>query len=167
MGGRVTEGRRRRVSAWGLIGLFVALGAFSFLGDRLMFWIYAGLSAPLVVVHVAVLCRRCSNVACALNPRGVDFLFRRRMPGDDPSLPFSDLPAAWSALALSLVGAVGFVGTWRFSPLAAAAVFAAGVPLHLMYTRASCAHCGNVCLANRNPAYREWKAEQPAERAGR
>jgi hypothetical protein len=145
----------RRASVWGFVVLLVSLGVFSFVGSPPIGWLYAGLVVPILVFHWWYACRRCNNVACALNTASNEFFLGRRRR--DPEPGFSDLDASRAGVPLVFSVGVGFYGAWGAGPLAFAAcvllLIAAGVP----YVRKTCAQCTNDCPANRSVAYADWK----------
>ena len=154
----------RRASAWGWIAIFAALGVFAFLGNRILFVVWAALTVPFLVYHVRRVCARCTNISCGLNPRSPDFIFRlgsSRTPTDD--LGYSDInPIFVSTLPLAALAVLALVGAWQYSPLATVALLACAAANMTIYERVSCRRCTNNCPNNRNPAYRRWKEQQAA-----
>lgn len=148
----------RRFAAWGFYLCFAVLGALAFVGDRLLGLIYTATMVPVLMIHTFYLCPRCENVFCALNPRSPEHILRRRTGGPEPTGSFSDLPSTWAAAMMGVSAGIGFVGAWRASPWAALALAALAAPVLVIYFRTSCRFCTNRCVANANPAYRDWRA---------
>ena len=149
----------RRVTSLVILGAFLALAVFAVLGNPVLgatFIIVAGA----VLVHNAVkLCPRCSNVACAFNPRASE---SGSPPcGEADRTGFSRLPITRTTVVpLLMTGPLAFIGAWQYSPVAAVTVAAVALGAHTVFRRLTCSHCGNDCVGNCNPRYREWKASQ-------
>lgn len=121
--------------------------------------------AGVVLAHHAVrLCPRCSNLACAFNPRSSR---AEAVAYDSAEVEaFSDLPITRTTVGpLLLFGPLAFIGAWQYSPVAAVAVGAVALGAHTVFRRLTCSHCGNDCAGNCNAHYRRWKTSQPATRA--
>lgn len=134
-----------------ILGAFLALAVLSFLGDRVLSLVFIVVAGTVLTRQALSLCRRCSNLACAFNPRFGDTY----EPGD---AAYSDLPITrTTVLPLLATGPLAFIAAWRFSPAAAVAVGAVALTAHEVFRRTTCSRCGNDCLGNCNARYREWK----------
>jgi hypothetical protein len=152
----------RRVTAAVILGAFLALGVLSFLGDRLLSVVFILVAGAVLIRHAVSLCPRCSNLACAFNPRsrkaGAE---GSSSPDDGSGGPFSDLEITRTTVVpLLLTGPLAVIGAWRFSPIATVAVAAVALAAHSVFRHLTCSRCGNNCAGNCNERYREWKAAQ-------
>ena len=150
----------RKCSVWGLFVIVVALAVFSWLGSPMMFVMYAVLMLPILVVHPVSICKRCDNLACAINTRSPDYFlsFKKGEPAGPADVDkFSDLKMYLGFYPMALAIIIGFAGVWYFNTAVfiALAVFSAAVLL--TYMRNTCRYCTNNCPANMNANYRAWK----------
>ncbi|MHB0976765.1 MAG: hypothetical protein ACYC1U_06175 [Candidatus Aquicultorales bacterium] len=147
---------RRKLVVWGFVVLLIGIGIFAYLGSRSVFFVYALSVVVIGTVHTVLCCKRCSNLKCAINPKGPDFFLGRKSSTQIvPS--FSDIDAREVGLPLVLAIGIGFVGTWFFSPYATLALLTVTGFLGSFYWKDSCQFCTNNCPANRNPEYWAWK----------
>jgi hypothetical protein len=146
-----------KVSAWLLVVLLVAVGAFSWRTPT-VFGLYVGLLIPGVVFHWYYACRRCTNLACALNAASDAFFLGgrvRSLPADTPE--YSDINSAVAAWPLVLALGVGLYGAYLASVWALLGLLAVLAAAGVTYVPSTCARCTNDCPLNGNDAYREWK----------
>lgn len=153
----------RRASVWALLGMAVVLGVLSWQTSA-VFGLYIGLLVPSLVFHWLYACRRCNNLACAINAASPDFLLGRpRAAVPKLDRPFSDLPARVAGMPLVFAFGIGLYGAWQAGiGWLVACVLLLGVAAWA-YSRVTCANCTNDCPANRNAAYREWKTSVRSE----
>ena len=128
--GRHLEGRIdvgfRKLSAWGFLVVFIAVGVGAFLGSRPVFVVYVCLGVSSIAYHTVALCSKCGNIACGLNSKSPDYMFRFRRtcgPREDPGYSKSK-PPPWVVLWLVLSLMVGLAGAWLYSPAVALALIA-------------------------------------------
>lgn len=154
----------RKVSAWGFLVVFIAVGVGAFLGNRLVFAAYVCLGVSSIAYHTVALCRKCGNMACGLNSKSPDYMFRfRRTCGSQEGLGYSkSKPPPWVALWLVLSLLVGLAGTWLFSPAVALALAAVVAANTLLYSTVTCRNCTCACPMNRNAHYWAWLHKQEA-----
>lgn len=150
-----------RLAVCVIIGGVVVISVFAALGSPAVFAVYAVAVGVTGGVHWVRGCMRCTNFACAINPRSPEFVFAssKKRAAPPPEVEgFSDLDSARLAIPVLLALLVGLYGAWLFHPLtvfAALALIAVGL---VIYNRHSCRECANDCPANRNPAYHAWKS---------
>jgi len=151
----------RRVTAVVILCAFLALGILSFLGDRVLSAIFIVVAGAVLVRHAVSLCPRCSNLACAFNPRSKVVAAGSSPPDDGSGGPFSNLEITRTTVVpLLVVGPLAVIGAWKFSPLATVAVAVVALSAHSVFRHVTCSRCGNDCAGNCNGRYREWKAAQ-------
>ncbi|PKQ30436.1 MAG: hypothetical protein CVT60_00215 [Actinobacteria bacterium HGW-Actinobacteria-10] len=130
---------------WSVVGMLVgllAIGGMAVAASPLAGGIFLALLATFAIVHAALLCTRCENDCCALNPTSCDFLFgrpRRRSevhePGDNRWVPF----------ALFITLPAGIWGAWQFSIPGLVAALILIVVAFTFYRDRTCRHCTNPC----------------------
>jgi hypothetical protein len=149
----------RRVTSLVILGAFLALTVLSVLGNPIFGVLFIVLAGGVLAHHALSLCPRCSNLACAFNPR-----FSRAGTAASDSVgedAFSDLPLTRTTVVpLLLTGPLAFIGAWQYSPVAAVFVAAVALGAHTVFRRITCSHCGNDCAGNCNARYRQWKTSQ-------
>jgi hypothetical protein len=141
---------------------FVGLGILSFLGNR---WLSAIFIVTVIVVvarHSVSICAHCSNLACGFNPGQ-----KNRKAGDllddqgNCEGEFSNLPITRTTVIPFLItGPLAVIGAWLYSPIATIILLAIILIAHQVFTKLTCSYCGNNCVGNCNPRYKEWKAAQ-------
>jgi hypothetical protein len=149
----------RRVTSLVILGAFLALAILAFLGNLVLGAIFIVVAGAVLARSRFRLCPRCSNMACAFNPRAP----KSEMPDWDcaDAQGFSDLPITRNTvLPLLLAGPLAFVAAWLYNPYAAVAVGVVALAAHTVFRKLTCSQCGNDCAGNCNPAYRAWKAAQ-------
>lgn len=150
----------RKCSAWGLFLIVAALAIFSWLGSPMMFVLYAVLMLPILVVHPVSICKRCDNLACAINPKSPDY-FLSLKPGEPVGQAdadkFSDLRMYLGFYPMVLAIIIGFAGVWYFNKAVFMALAVFSVAVLLTYMSNTCRYCTNNCPVNRNASYRAWK----------
>jgi hypothetical protein len=152
----------RRATAMVILGAFLALAILSFLGDRVLSVIFIVVAGTVLVRHAVSLCPRCSNLACAFNPRaGKDGADIPTEPADSCESGFSDLRITRTTVVpLLIAGPLAVIAAWRYSPFATVAVAVVALSAHSVFRHLTCSHCGNECAGNCNVRYREWKRAQ-------
>lgn len=151
----------RRVTATVILCAFLALGVLSFLGDRVLSAIFIVVAGTVLVRHALSLCPRCSNLACAFNPRSKVVAAGSSTLDDGSGGPFSDLEITRTTVVpLLLAGPLAVIGAWKYSPAATVVVAVVALSAHSVFRHLTCSRCGNDCAGNCNEAYREWKAAQ-------
>jgi len=149
----------RRLTALVILGAFLALAVLSFLGDRVLSSVFIVVAGTVLARHATSYCGRCSNLACAFNPRATQQGSIETC--DQQTRGFSDLPITWTTVVpLLATGPLAVIGAWRYSPAATVVVAIVALSAHSVFQRLTCAHCGNDCVGNRNERYREWKRAQ-------
>ena len=152
----------RRVTSMVILFAFAALAALSFFGDRVLAAIFIVVAGTVLARHAVKLCPRCSNLACAFNPRSAK-------AGSAPAAPrsasdgdgFSNLGITRTTVVpLLATGPLAAVGAWRYSPAATVAVAVVALTAHSVFRHLTCSHCGNDCAGNCNRHYREWSVAQ-------
>ena len=155
--------RARRVTSLVILGAFLALAVLAVLGNPILGVIFIVVAGVVLGHHAVTLCPRCSNLACAFNPRASKAEPLEFANADVES--FTDLPITRTTVApLLLTGPLAFIGAWQYSPVAAVAVGAVALGAHTVFRMLTCSQCGNDCAGNCNPAYRQWKTSQRAAR---
>lgn len=150
----------RRVTSVVILCAFLALGVLSFLGSRVLSAIFIVVAGAVLVRHAVSLCPRCSNLACAFNPRS-KVVAGSSAPDDRSGGPFSDLEITRTTVVPLLVaGPLAVIGAWLYSPVATVVVGVVALSAHSVFRHLTCSRCGNDCAGNCNERYREWKAAQ-------
>jgi hypothetical protein len=142
-----------------ILASFLALAVLSILGNSILGTIFIVVAGSVLVRNAVSLCPRCSNLACAFNPRSS----KSGVAGGEGAEveAFSELPITRTTVVpLLLSGPLAFVGAWRYNPIAAVAVGVVALSAHSVFTRLTCSHCGNDCLGNCNPLYRRRKTSR-------
>ncbi len=153
----------RRWTSLVILGCFLALMVLSVLGNPVFGVLFIVVAGGVLAHHAITLCPRCSNLACAFNPRSSKS--PRPAPGGAGEEAFSDLPITRTTVVpLLLAGPLAFIGAWQYSPAAAGAVAVVALGAHTIFRRVTCSRCGNDCAGNCNPLYRQWKTAQRAVR---
>ncbi len=156
----------RKLSVWGFVAVLFALALFTLAANRVLFLFFAPLSIFVLAYHATFVCRRCTNVSCALNGKSPDFFLRlrRREPEDgQEELTFSDIHTLRQGLLpMTIPIVLGVIGTAQFSMFALLGVIAASLVLYRLYARATCRYCTNDCRSNKNAKYWEWKRAREA-----
>ena len=153
--------RARRATSIVILGCFLALAILSLLGNPILGAIFIVVAGAVLVHHAVSLCPRCSNSACAFNPRASQAR-ALEMEGTDGA-DFSNLPITRTTVVpLLLVGPLAFIGTWQYRPVAAVTVGVVALGAHSVFQKLTCSHCGNDCAGNCNTQYRQWKASKRA-----
>ncbi len=143
----------RRVTSLAILGAFAALAVLSFLGNPLLSGVFIIVAGVVLGRHALRLCPRCSNLACAFNPRFND----ETVPTADE--PYSDLAITRSTvIPLLVTGPLAVVAAWQYSPIATVVVAAWALTFHTVFRHLTCSRCGNDCAGNCNRRYRAWKA---------
>ena len=153
----------RRVTSLVILGAFLALAVLAVLGSPFLGATFVVVAGSVLVHHAVKLCPRCSNMACAFNPHASE---ADSLPREDADRAgFSGLPITRTTVVPLLVtGPLAFVGAWLYSPVAAVTVGFVALGAHTVFRRLTCSRCGNDCVGNCNPRYREWKASRhPSE----
>jgi hypothetical protein len=139
----------------------LALAVLSFLGNRVLSAVFIVVAGAVLVRHAVSLCPRCSNLACAFNPRAKVAATGASAPDDGSGGPFSDLEITRTTVVPLLVaGPLAVIGAWLYSPIATVVVAAIALSAHSVFRHLTCSRCGNDCAGNCNGRYREWKAAQ-------
>jgi len=149
----------RRVTSLVILVAFLALAVLSVIGNPVLGAVFVVVAGAVLAHHAVRLCPRCSNLACAFNPRASK---------SDPVVcerggvaGFSDLPITRTTVVpLLLAGPLAFIGAWQYSPMAAVTVGAVPLGAHTVFRRLTCSHCGNDCAGNCNRHYGQWKASK-------
>jgi hypothetical protein len=153
----------RRLTSVVILLAFLALAAFSVMGNPILGAIFVVTAGAVLVHHAVALCPRCSNMACAFNPRASRLKsveITDAVTENDPRLPITRT----TVVPLLLTGPLAFIGAWQYSPAAAVTVGIVALGAHSVFQRLTCSHCGNDCAGNCNAQYREWRASQRALR---
>ncbi len=154
----------RNVTAVVILGAFLALAVLSFLGSPWLSAVFIAVASAVLVHHAVRLCPRCSNLACAFNPRSRDRAAgaEATLETDDGSAgPYSDLNITRTTVVpLLAAGPLAVIGAWMFSPVATVAVAVVALSAHTAFRHLTCSRCGNDCAGNCNPRYRTWKQAQ-------
>jgi hypothetical protein len=149
----------RRVTSLVILIAFVALAVLAVLGNPVLGAIFIVVAGVVLVRNAVSLCPRCSNLACAFNPRTSksDAIV---LGGPGPE-GFSDLPITRTTVVpLLLSGPLAFIGAWQYNPVAAIAVGVVALGAHSVFSKLTCRRCGNNCAGNCNPSFRQWKTMQ-------
>jgi len=150
----------RRVTAVVILFAFLALAVLSFLGSRPLSVIFIVVAGTVLVRHAVSLCPRCSNLACAFNPRW-KAVAGSPAPDDGSGGPFSDLEITRTTVVPLLVaGPLAVIGAWLYSPVATVVAAAVALSAHSVFRHLTCSRCGNDCAGNCNRQYRDWKTAQ-------
>ena len=149
----------RRVTSLVILAAFLALAVLAVLGNPVLGAIFVVVAGAVLVRNAVSLCPRCSNLACAFNPRAsksdAAALHKAGAEG------FSDLPITrTTVIPLLLSGPLAFIGAWQYDPVAAVTVGVVALAAHSVFRRLTCSHCGNDCAGNCNADHRRWKALQ-------
>ncbi|HEX9093088.1 MAG TPA: hypothetical protein VF902_03815 [Coriobacteriia bacterium] len=150
--------RAHRATSYVILGIFLALAVLAFLGDRVLFAIYVVVAGAVLVHHAVSLCPRCSNLACAFNPR--TRTTGAPVPPDASAgdATYSDLPITRTTVVpLLLVEPLALYAAWRFSPVATIVFSGVALAAHQVFRKQTCTNCGNDCAGNCNGRYREWR----------
>jgi len=148
----------RRVTSLVILGAFLALAVLSVLGSPVLGGVFVVVAGVVLTRHAVSLCPRCSNLACAFNPR-TSRSDEARGRESISAEGFSDLPITRTTVApLLIAGPLAFIGAWLYSPVAALAVAIVALGAHTVFRQLTCGRCGNDCAGNCNPDYRRWKA---------
>jgi hypothetical protein len=154
----------RRVTSVVILCAFLALAVLSFLGNWVLSAVFIVVAGVVLVRHAISLCPRCSNLACAFNPRSRTDK-GASAPDDGSAGPFSDLEInRTTVIPLLIAGPLAVIGAWFYSPIATTAVAVVALSAHSVFRHLTCSRCGNDCAGNCNSRYRAWKTEQ--RRAG-
>lgn len=147
----------RRVTSFVILIAFLGFAVLSVLGNPVLGAVFIVVAGSVLVRNAVSLCPRCSNLACAFNPRAPK---AGTVSCDGPE-GFSALPITRTTVVpLLLTGPLAFIGAWQYNPVAAVAVGAVALSAHEVFSRLTCSRCGNDCVGNRNPLYRRWKTPQ-------
>jgi ribosomal protein S27AE len=147
----------RRVTSIVILMAFLALAVLAVLGNPALGAIFIVVAGAVLIRNASRLCPKCSNLACAFNPRASK---SGTVACDRPG-GFSDLPITKTTVVpLLLAGPLAFIGAWQYNPFAAVAVGAVAFIAHEVFSRLTCSRCGNDCAGNRNPLYRQWKTQR-------
>lgn len=150
----------RRVTAVVILCAFLALAVLSFLGNRVLSAIFIVVAGTVLTRHAVSLCPRCSNLACAFNPR-MKSAAGSPTSDDGRSGPFSNLEITRTTVVpLLAAGPLAVIGAWLYSPIATVVVAVVALSAHSVFRHLTCSRCGNDCAGNCNGKYREWKAAQ-------
>lgn len=149
----------RRTTALVILAAFLGLAVLSVLGNPILGGIFIVVAGAVLARQAFSLCPRCSNMACAFNPRfSVKSTGESEPAGDEG---YSCLPITQTTvIPLLIAGPLAFIGAWQFSPVGAIVVGVAALAGHTVFQRITCSQCGNDCAGNCNPQYRQWKAAQ-------
>jgi lysylphosphatidylglycerol synthetase-like protein (DUF2156 family) len=151
----------RRLTALVILIAFLAFAVLSFLGDRVLSVIFIVVAGAVLGRHAVSLCARCSNIACAFNPRASAAAGGPPELREESASGFSDLPITWTTVVpLLATGPLAVIAAWKYSPVATVVVVAVALTAHSVFRRLTCSHCGNDCAGNCNRSYREWKRTQ-------
>jgi len=141
----------RRLTSLVILAAFVGLAVLSFLGDRALATVFIVVAGGVLAHHAVSLCPRCSNRACAFNPRFREHSDRR----DLDSLPYSRLKInRTTVIPLLATGPLAVIAAWRYSPYWTVAVGAVALAAHSTFREVTCKYCGNDCVGNCNPSFR-------------
>jgi hypothetical protein len=150
----------RQATSITILGAFLALAVFSFLGNPWLSGVFIVVAGVVLTHHAVKLCPRCSNLACAYNPKARTNKPDAQLEGEgtDESA-YSDLPITRTTVVpLLIAGPLAVIGAWLYSPIATVAVAAVALTAHTVFRRLTCSRCGNDCAGNCNAHYRAWKA---------
>ena len=149
----------RRVTSLVILIAFLALAVLALLGNPILGAIFVVVAGAVLARNAVNLCPRCSNVACAFNPRA-----SKSDPAvceGDGAEGYSDLPITrTTVIPLLLSGPLAFIGAWQYNPVAAVTVGVVALSAHSVFRRVTCSRCGNDCVGNCNARYRQWKTAQ-------
>ncbi len=149
----------RRITAIAILGAFLALAVTSFLGNWILSAVFIVVAGAVLVRHAAGLCPRCSNLACAFNPRAAEQSPSGAAPDDGSAGPYSDLEITRTTVVpLLIAGPLAVVAAWQFNPVVTVIIAAWALSAHTVFRHLTCRRCGNDCAGNCNPLYREWRA---------
>ncbi|MHB9002642.1 MAG: hypothetical protein ACYC6C_01070 [Coriobacteriia bacterium] len=133
------------VRKWSVIGMLagmLAIGGLAFAASPLAGGIFLALLGGFALVHAVLLCSKCENDCCALNPTSPDFVFGRPRsrsevhdPGDNRWVPF----------ALLITLPFGIWGAWEFSIPGLVAALVLIAVAFTFYREKTCRHCTNPC----------------------
>lgn len=135
------------VRRWSVIGMLtgaLAIGGLALAGSRLAGGTFLALLAAFALVHAVLLCSKCENDCCALNPTSADFLFGGPRPRSDVHEPGDN---RWVPIALALILPIGIWGAWQFSIAGLVAALILIAVSFMGYRDKSCRHCTNPCPA--------------------
>jgi hypothetical protein len=149
----------RRVTAVVILLSFLALGVLSFLGNPVLSVVFIVVAGVVLGRHAVVLCPKCSNFACAFNPRAAKAGPPPAQSGEAAAAPFSDLEITRTTVVpLLATGPLAVIAAWMYSPVATVVVAAVALTAHSVFRKLTCSRCGNDCAGNCNARYREWRA---------
>lgn len=149
----------RRYTAIAILGAFLALAVASFLGNWILSVVFIIAAGIVLARHAVGLCPRCSNLACAFNPRAAKQSPDETAPDDGSVGPYSNLAITRTTVVpLLITGPLAVVAAWQFSPVLTVIIAAWALSAHTVFRHLTCSRCGNDCAGNCNPLYREWKA---------
>ncbi len=130
------------------------------LGNPILGAVFIVVAGAVLVRNAVSLCPRCSNLACAFNPRAAKS--GPVGPEAEGVEGFSDLPITRTTVVpLLLTGPLAFIGAWQYNPFAAVTVGVVALTAHSVFRRLTCSRCGNDCAGNCNARYRQWKTAKP------
>jgi len=140
----------RQLTSLVILIAFLALAVLAFLGDRVLSAVFIVVAGVVLVHHARSLCPRCSNRACAFNPR-----FRERDGSCDLGVaaPSRLNVNRTTVIPLLVAGPLAVIAAWRYSPSWTLGVAAVALAAHSTFRELTCRHCGNDCVGNCNPAY--------------
>jgi len=151
--------RARRATSITILIAFLALAVLAVLGNPILGGLFIVVAGAVLARNAFILCPKCSNLACAFNPRAPKSGSATSGAGDADG--FSDLPITRTTLIpLLLTGPLAFIGAWQYNPYAAVAVGAVALGAHTVFQKLTCSQCGNDCAGNCNAQYKEWKSAQ-------
>ena len=104
-----------------ILGAFLALAVLAVLGNPILGAIFIVIAGVVLGHHAVSLCPRCSNLACAFNPRAS----KAELPDFESAdaEAFTDLPITrTTVIPLLLFGPLAFIGAWQYNPVAAVVV---------------------------------------------
>ena len=150
----------RRVTSLVILIAFLSLAVLAVLGNPILGALFVVVAGAVLVRNAVSLCPRCSNLACAFNPRASK---SGPVPGMDEGVDgFSNLPITrTTVIPLLLTGPLAFIGAWQYNPFAAVTVGVVALGAHSVFRRLTCSQCGNDCAGNCNAIYRQWRAAKP------
>ena len=149
----------RKATSLVILVAFLALAVLAVLGNPILGAIFIVVAGVVLVRNAVSLCPRCSNLACAFNPRSP----KSDAVACDDAGPegYSDLPITRTTVVpLLLSGPLAFIGAWQYNPIAAVTVGVVALSAHSVFRRLTCSRCGNDCAGNCNARYRQWKTVQ-------
>lgn len=146
----------RRLTSIVILIAFLALGVLSFLGNRWLSVIFIVVAGTVLAHHAVRLCPRCSNTACAFNPRHSN---GPAAAADRP--PYSNLKINRSTVfPLVLAGPLAIIAAWQYSPVLTVVTATVALTAHFVFRELTCKRCGNDCAGNCNSHYRAWRASR-------